>query len=87
MTAAAAELNKTEVALQPNAPEAQVAALALTRGQWVELVEAIASKKHQVSQGNYGNAPDTVDAVKWADDLEKLFQAVSSALEDQGITL
>jgi len=82
---------------QPN--EGLVGALVLTKEQWIELVEAIASKAVRVRHGHYDDLElaetqeeieslaQHVDPEKWANELSTLHETVIKALADQGITL
>jgi hypothetical protein len=77
------ELARPVPAATPN--DGHVVALVLTKSQWDELLMAVESKRVRVQRGDYGEAPDSIDAEKWADDLEKLYKSIHQALEDQGV--
>ena len=71
----------------PSPNDSMVAALVLTRGQWIELVEAITSKAEAVHQGKYPSMKEGYSEGEWYDDLRHLRESVFKALSDQGISL
>jgi hypothetical protein len=79
----------TPLRLHDGSLQPGVVQLALTREQWVELVEAISSKATQVRDGRYGSGEEEprTDVKKWTDDLDALGKAVSDALTAAGISL
>lgn len=63
----------------------QVAALALTKAQWSDLLEALEDRIARIGKRDFGNAPNNTDGGRWLDDLNKLHKTVLDALAEQDI--
>jgi hypothetical protein len=62
--------------------------LKLTRDEWCELTNAVASKATLIERGDYGEANDEeeYDPHAWAQELWNIYYKVTPVLDEKGVT-